>query len=372
MLYAKQSTAIIVTVGPVLDATGVAVTDGVVGDFKISKNGGAPAALNGSATLTHRATGHYSLSLTATDVNTVGTAEVIIDDTVNACPIKEIQVVETAVYDALFADAAVGYVADQPVNVTKWLGTAAATPTVAGVPVVDVTHWRGTATAVPGTAGVPSVDTIRFGTTVQTTGKNVSNLVDKIVNSWHVDLATPAVIEVPASGTRTYRAECVMVSLTNGVNIDDSSGPGVPTLALINQAGTSLASRLGTVTRISTGRYRVIYTSTAGDADAGLVWTWTTQYGGFDQITTGASIVQAERAAIPTAAVNASTLLATELYTGWSITRAFKKMLSMLVGKTSGLTSGAGTYVVKDPTDAATEETFTVTADGNRTSSTHA
>ena len=106
MVFAKQSTAIIVTVGPVLNATGVAVTDGVVGDFKISKNGGVPAALDASATLTHRATGHYSLSLTATDVNTVGTVEVIIDDTVNACPIKEIQVVETVIYDALFADAA--------------------------------------------------------------------------------------------------------------------------------------------------------------------------------------------------------------------------------------------------------------------------
>lgn len=108
MIYAKQSTAIIVTVGPVLDADGVAVTDGVVGDFKISKNGGAPAALNASATLTHRNTGHYSLSLTATDVNTVGTAEIVIDDTVNACPMKEIQVVEEAIYDALFAASATG------------------------------------------------------------------------------------------------------------------------------------------------------------------------------------------------------------------------------------------------------------------------
>ena len=101
MIYAKQSTAIIVTVGPVLDADGVAVTGSVVGDFKISKNGGAPAALNGSATLTHRATGHYSLSLTTSDVDTVGTAEIICDDTTNACPMKEIQVLEEAIYDAL-------------------------------------------------------------------------------------------------------------------------------------------------------------------------------------------------------------------------------------------------------------------------------
>jgi hypothetical protein len=34
---------------------------------------------------------------------------------------------------------------DAEANVTKWLGTAAATPTTAGVPEVDVTFWKGTA-----------------------------------------------------------------------------------------------------------------------------------------------------------------------------------------------------------------------------------
>lgn len=48
-------------------------------------------------------------------------------------------------------------------NVTRWLGTAAATPTTAGVPEVDVTHWNGTAVATPDTAGYPKV-TIKDGT----------------------------------------------------------------------------------------------------------------------------------------------------------------------------------------------------------------
>ena len=43
MIIARQSTVRTVTIGPILDADGVAVTDGVVGDLKISKNGGAPA-----------------------------------------------------------------------------------------------------------------------------------------------------------------------------------------------------------------------------------------------------------------------------------------------------------------------------------------
>lgn len=101
MLLAKVSTARTVTVGPVLDADGVAVTGGVVGDFKISKNGGAPAALNGSATLTHRHTGFYSLALTTSDLDTLGTAEITIDDTVNSCALKEIMVLPADVWDAL-------------------------------------------------------------------------------------------------------------------------------------------------------------------------------------------------------------------------------------------------------------------------------
>lgn len=108
MIIVRQSTARTVMIGPILDANGVAVTDRVVGNLKLSKNGAAPAALNGSATLTHRNTGHYSLTLTTSDLDTVGQTEVVIDDTTNACPIKELTVIEEAVYDALFASGATG------------------------------------------------------------------------------------------------------------------------------------------------------------------------------------------------------------------------------------------------------------------------
>jgi hypothetical protein len=126
MVIARQNTARTVTVGPVLDADGAAVTDGVVGDFKLAKNGGAPAALDGSATLTHRHTGFYSLALTANDLDTVGQAEVVIDDTTNACPVKELTVVEEAVYDALFAASAAGYSTLTAGNVNAEVDTALA------------------------------------------------------------------------------------------------------------------------------------------------------------------------------------------------------------------------------------------------------
>lgn len=112
----KQSTAASITVGPILDSDGVAKTDEVVASILLSKNGGAPAALNGSATLTHRHTGNYTLTLTAIDVNTVGTAEFTLSSTTNAMPIKSCNVVEESVYDNVFAASAVGPLTAAAVN----------------------------------------------------------------------------------------------------------------------------------------------------------------------------------------------------------------------------------------------------------------
>lgn len=108
MIPVRQSTAFETAIGPVLDADGVAVTDCVVGDFKIKKTSGNFAALNGSATLTHVSAGMYDIVLTTSDVDTVGTNVVAIDDGVNACIPVYLQVMEEAVYDALYAASATG------------------------------------------------------------------------------------------------------------------------------------------------------------------------------------------------------------------------------------------------------------------------
>lgn len=110
MIPVRQSTAFELSIGPVLDADGVAVTDCVVGDFKIKKTTGNFAALNGSATLAHVSAGTYDLVLTTSDVDTVGLATIAIDDTVNACASLYLQVIEEAVYDRDFAAASTGIV----------------------------------------------------------------------------------------------------------------------------------------------------------------------------------------------------------------------------------------------------------------------
>lgn len=169
MTIARQNTARTVMIGPVLDADGVAVTGGVVADFKGSVNGGAPAALNGSATLTHRHTGFYSLALTATDLATVGSFEVVIDDTVNCCPMRTITVVEEAVYDALFAASALGYVANAPVNVAQISGDSTAADNAESF--FDGTGYAGTNNVIP------TVTTTGTATNVTTVNGLAANVI---------------------------------------------------------------------------------------------------------------------------------------------------------------------------------------------------
>lgn len=69
------------------------------------------------------------------------------------------------------------------VDVTKWLGTAAATPTTAGVPEVDVTHWNGAAVAAPTTAGVPEIELARISGQTVTAAAAVTVHTDLGINA---------------------------------------------------------------------------------------------------------------------------------------------------------------------------------------------
>jgi hypothetical protein len=111
----RQSTARTILVGPVLDSTGAAKTDEVVGNIKVTKNGTVGAA-NGSATLDHDHAGKYRLALTASDTDTVGVLEISLNSGTNDMPVKGLNVVETAIWDALLADGATGLL---PANVTQ-------------------------------------------------------------------------------------------------------------------------------------------------------------------------------------------------------------------------------------------------------------
>jgi hypothetical protein len=132
-MITRQSTARTILVGPVLDSTGAAKTDEVVGNIKVTKNGTVGAA-NGSATLDHDHAGKYRLALTASDTDTVGVLEISLNSGTNDMPVKGLNVVETAIWDALFADGATGLL---PANVTHFGGTAGTFD--AGKPTAELT-----------------------------------------------------------------------------------------------------------------------------------------------------------------------------------------------------------------------------------------
>jgi hypothetical protein len=140
MLYLKQSTASqSVLIGPFVDATdGNTAETGLTidaADIRLSKNGANIVGKN-SGGGTHDELGYYSITLDATDTDTVGRLQLMVHES-GALPVyHEFFVLEEAVYDALFAASALGYVANAPVNVAQFGG--ANLTAASGIPEVKV------------------------------------------------------------------------------------------------------------------------------------------------------------------------------------------------------------------------------------------
>ncbi len=113
MLILKQSTASqSVLLGPFVDDTdGATAETGLTianTDIRLSKNGGNMAAKN-SGGGTHDENGYYTITLDATDTNTVGRLQVSCKVSGALAVFMECQVLEEAIHDALFAASANGF-----------------------------------------------------------------------------------------------------------------------------------------------------------------------------------------------------------------------------------------------------------------------
>ena len=102
-MFLKQSTSAVVLVGPVLDASGVAVTTAVIGDFTLTKNG-TSAAMSGN-TISHSHNGHYAITLTSGNTDTIGRLTISVNNTAQAMPVFRWDICQPTVYDALFTNA---------------------------------------------------------------------------------------------------------------------------------------------------------------------------------------------------------------------------------------------------------------------------
>lgn len=150
-IYLKQSTASQeVALGFFVDATdGNTEETGLTiaaSDIRLHK-AGATTLATPSAGATHISNGIYYWVADATDTNTLGSMSVYCHPAGALATKVECVVLAANIYDSLIAGTDLF-----DVNVAQWLGTAPATPTVAGVPEVDLTHVAGATTDVSTTA----------------------------------------------------------------------------------------------------------------------------------------------------------------------------------------------------------------------------
>ena len=211
-------------------------------DVKIKKNGAASGNKNSGGATADGAGGLYHLTWDATDTATVGELYFSVLVSGSLVVFGSYTVLSAAAYDATFASAATGYVADQPVNVTKWAGTTTTTGDIAlKTTLAKTTHITGfndISTAQVNT----ECDTALADVGVTTT---VTGRIDATISS----RATPAQVatELTTYGALkpTTAARTLDVSATGEAGIDWANiGAPTTTVAL---TGTTV----GTVTTLT-------------------------------------------------------------------------------------------------------------------------
>ena len=184
-MWAKQSTAATLIVGPILDSTGAEFTTAVIGDLSISKNGGTLTAMASAATLTHIANGQYTLVTTTGNLDTLGRAQITCNKSTYQMPTVNLMVVPANVYDSMVLgtdalDVSAIQFAGQTITAAAGVTvpSSIASPTnitaATGVVLSGVTHTG---------AVIPTVSTVTNGVTVSTnndkTGYTASTVTDK-------------------------------------------------------------------------------------------------------------------------------------------------------------------------------------------------
>lgn len=106
----RQSTAVDILIGPFVDSTDGFTSEAALSPVvEVSKNGQALVAKNDATTPVYDSLGYYNCELDATDTNTVGTLDVVVEGSATALPVRvQCQVIEEQVYDRIYAASALG------------------------------------------------------------------------------------------------------------------------------------------------------------------------------------------------------------------------------------------------------------------------
>lgn len=170
--WIPQNTTVTIPMGPFLASTDGVTAQAGLGSFTVRVNKGTTWVIRESVTATaHQENGFYSVELNATDTNTLGRLRVAANPS-TAIPVwEDFMVVPANIYNALVAGTDTLHV-----DTIQWLGTAVATPTVAGVPEVDLTHVNGVinANAVLQLRQILLSNSTGPGLSIETTANNLS------------------------------------------------------------------------------------------------------------------------------------------------------------------------------------------------------
>lgn len=235
----KQSTAATVVVGPVLDSTGAAVTNAVVGDFKLAKEG-TTATLSG-ATVTHDANGYYAIALTTTNTNTAGRLAIYSGNTSHSMGTARFTVLIASVYDALITNAtnSAGGLATATGSITALAGAISTFNSASNtVTLAAATH---TGAVIPTVTAVTNAVVLPSSATINITG-NITGNVSGSVGSVTGNVGGNVVGSVGSISGVTFPSNFGSLSITVGGGVTVATNGDKTGYALTQSFPSNFAS----------------------------------------------------------------------------------------------------------------------------------
>jgi hypothetical protein len=225
-MWAKQSTAATLIVGPILDSTGAEYASAVIGDLSISKNGGTLTALAAAATLTVIANGQYTLVMTTGNLDTLGRLQITVNKSTYQMPTVGLVVVPAMVFDSMV------------------LGT--------DVLQGDVTQFSGT--AITAAAGIPEV--------------KVASIAANAVNA--SALATDAVTEIQSGLATQTSVDDLPTNAELATALGTADDAVLAAIATVQSDTNDIQTRLPAA--LESGRIAAVLDSAATAALVDLIW----------------------------------------------------------------------------------------------------
>lgn len=334
MMYLRQSTASqSVMIGPFVDdADGNTAETGLTianTDIRLSKNGANIVDKN-SGGGTHDELGYYTITLDATDTNTVGRLQLMVH-VAGALPVyHEFWVLEEAIFDALFAASATGLL---PANVTQWKGSTPADLADTDKVQVSVQHMLdGVLTAAKIASN--AITDAKIASGALTAAKFAAGAFDAV---WSVTT------RLLTAGTNIVLAKGTGVTGFNDLSAGDVRGA-------VGLASANLDTQLSTIDGVVDAIQAKTDNLPDDPADQSALEALINAVDDF--VDTEVAAIKAKTDLIP------GTIDGKTFAEGWTL------IMAVLLAKCSGL--GTTTAVFRNVSDTKDRVTATVDADGNR------